>query len=100
MLLGFAWIIWDAVSGFVADQHSIWMYHSQNLPEGDTISRSDAAIAMRDLSLNLKDRHRAIVFPACMMLLGGGLTFLGSGSKKKSHAATMTVEPTGTRLDG
>jgi hypothetical protein len=72
LILGFLWIAWDAAFSFADDQHGIWIWTSQNMPPGDTLTRAQASASMRQLSLALKDRHRVIVIPALLML-GGGL---------------------------
>jgi len=71
LVVGFLWIAWDAASGFVTDQHSMWIWQSQHMPPGDTLTRSQASGAMRELSLALKDRHRVVFIPALLMLVGG-----------------------------
>ena len=71
LVVGFVWIAWDAASGFVTDQHSIWIWQSQHMPPGDTLTRSQATGAVRELSLALKDRHRVVIIPALLMLVGG-----------------------------
>ena len=77
LLIGFLWITWDAAGGFVGYQYTRWMWHSQQLPAGDTIQRTDAVRAMRELSIALKDRHRVILLPAVLMLAGGLLAAFG-----------------------
>ncbi len=71
LMVGFLWIAWDAAGGFVAYQHSMWIWQSQHLPPGETLTRTEASGAMRELSLALKDRHRVILVPALLMLVGG-----------------------------
>ena len=71
LVLGFLWIAWDTATGFVSDQHSMWVWQSQHMPPGETITRSEASGAMRELSLALKNRHRVIILPALLMLAGG-----------------------------
>ena len=77
---GFLWIGYDAADSFVSYQHTRWIWQSQHLPAGDTIQRTDAVGAMRELSLALKDRHRVVLFPALMMLTGG---LLAAFSKRR-----------------
>ena len=83
LVVGFLWIAWDAAFGFTGYQHVSWMWHSKELPVGETIQRKDAVGAMRDLSLKLKDRHRAIFVPALLMFIGG-LT-AGLSRRTQSH---------------
>lgn len=71
LVVGFLWIAWDAADSFVGYQHGRWIWQSQHLPAGDTIQRTEAVGAMRELSLALKDRHRVVLLPALMMLAGG-----------------------------
>jgi len=69
--IGFLWITLDVVSGFSNFQHMNWIWHSQNLPSGETIEKSAAVGVMRELSLALNTRHRIVVIPALLMLVGG-----------------------------
>lgn len=71
LVTGFLWICYDAAEGFVEYQYTRWIWQSQNLPTGETIKRADAVSAMRDLSLDLKSRHRVVIAPALLMLAGG-----------------------------
>lgn len=71
LVTGFLWITWDAVDSFVGYQHKRWIWQSQHLPAGETIPRTEAVGAMRELSLALKDRHRVVLIPALLMLAGG-----------------------------
>ena len=72
---GFLWLAFHASS--TAFSYTRWMYHSQHLPEGKTIPRSDAINAMRDLQLELKDHHRFVLLPAMVMLVGGLTAAIG-----------------------
>jgi hypothetical protein len=88
LVVGFLWIAWDASDSFVGYQHMRWMWQSQHLPAGDTIPRTDAVGAMRELSLALKDRHRVILLPALLMLAGGLIaTFSQRTHKHESPVA-------------
>jgi hypothetical protein len=71
VIVGFLWVAWDCADGFVGYQHTRWIWQTQHLPAGEDIKRSDAAGAMRELSLDLKNRHREILLPAVLMLVGG-----------------------------
>jgi hypothetical protein len=71
LISGFLWIAWDCAEGFVEHQHALWILQTQHLPPGESIKRTDAAGAMRQLSLDLKDRHREILLPSVVMLAGG-----------------------------
>jgi hypothetical protein len=92
LVLGFLWIAWDAAFGFTEAQYSMWMGHSQQLPAGDTVTRSQASSAMRELSLALKDMHRVVVIPALLMLAGGFMAAFGQrNSANKALHATATA---------
>jgi hypothetical protein len=82
LLVGFIWIAWDAADGFVGYQHTRWVWQSQYLPEGETIKRTEAIRAMRELSLALKNRHRVVVDPALLMLFGGIVAGFSSRRQK------------------
>ena len=71
LVSGFLWIAWDCAEGFVEYQHALWILRTQHLPPGESIKRTDAAGAMRQLSLDLKNRHREILLPSIVMLVGG-----------------------------
>jgi len=86
LIIGFLWISWDAAIGFVSDQHSMWIWQSQHMPPGDTLTRSQASGAMRELSLALKDRHRVIILPALLMLAGGLIAAFSRRRQKDEKA--------------
>jgi heme A synthase len=71
LVIGFLWIGWDVAVGFTDAQYEVWISQSQHLPPGDTLTRSQASAAMRELSLTLKDMHRFVIIPALLMLVGG-----------------------------
>ena len=79
---GFLWIAWDAVAGFTTYSYTQWMYKSKTLPPGETIGRSEAISAMRELSLDLKTRRGRILAPAVLMLVGGLVGHSASLRKK------------------
>lgn len=87
LILGFLWIAWDAADGFVCYQHAQWIWQTQHLPAGDTIPRTDAVDAMRELGLALKDRHRKVLLPVSMMLAGGLMAALGKRNQKNGKIA-------------
>lgn len=80
---GFLWIGWDAAVGFSDDQHTIWVAHTQHLSSGETLTRDQASIELRQLSLALKDRHRVVILPAILMLAGGLISALSN--RKQVH---------------
>jgi hypothetical protein len=71
VIAGFLWIAWDCAAGFVGYQHRRWIWQTQHMPTGEDIKRTDAAGAMRELSLDLNNRHREVLLPAVVMLAGG-----------------------------
>jgi hypothetical protein len=85
LVSGFLWIAFDTAGSFVPYQYVHWMWHSQHLPEGETIKREDAVRAMRDLSIDLKDRHGVLVWPALLMLAGG---LVAAFSKRQQNGKT------------
>ena len=84
-ILGFLWIVQDCFVGFTGYQHMRWMHTSQNLPPGETIARADGITASRQLSLDLKNRHRLILLPAGLMLLGGAILATRKINKIAEH---------------
>lgn len=88
LVIGFSWTAWDAASGFVTDQHSMRIWQAQHLPPGDSVTRSEASGALRELSLALKDRHRVILIPALLMLTGGALGIFYGKKQGDETAAT------------
>ncbi len=86
LVVGFLWIAWDAAESFVAYQHMRWIGQSQHLPAGETVQRTEAVGAMRELSLALKDRHRVVFAPALLMLAGGLMAAFGR--RTQGHGAS------------
>jgi hypothetical protein len=82
LVIGFLWIVWDVMGGFVIYSYAHWIWQSQNLPPGDTLTHDQASHAMRELSLALKDRHRVIIIPAVLMLAGGLVAAFGPRRQK------------------
>lgn len=80
---GFFWLMFDALSSFASYQHRAWILQSKDLPVEDQIPRDRANSSMRELSLDLKNRHRIIVIPATLMLLGGLLIHFAPAESKK-----------------
>ena len=87
LILGFLWIAQDCFGGFTSYQHTRWIHASQNLPPGETITRQDGVKISRELALDLKDRHRLLLLPAGLMLLGGAIL----GTLKSNKAAEQAV---------
>jgi hypothetical protein len=91
LVASFFWLLIDAASTFTSYQHTLWIWHSQNLPKGDTIPRDAAISAMRDLSLALKDRHRIVLIPGLFMLTGGLLMFFARTANGRITEAEQDV---------
>lgn len=69
---GVLWIAYDVAVGFTEDQYVMWIgYSKAKLPPGDPVARHDVVGVMRELCLDLKNRHRVVIVPAVMMLAGG-----------------------------
>jgi len=52
--------------------HSMWIWHSQHLPEGELIPRSEAVSALREFQLKANWLFRKMIFvPTMAMFLGG-----------------------------
>jgi len=77
MFIGFVWIAGVCLDLFGAWHHLLWISHSQNLTQGDTVSRSDAIAQMRSLELAIHDVYQQLVVPALLLLAGGILNGTG-----------------------
>ncbi len=84
LIAGFIWLMFDAVESFTSYQHTRWIWQSKHLPIGDSVPRDEAVLAMRELSLNLKNRHLIVIMPAGLMLVGGLLIFFARDSQTKN----------------
>ncbi len=82
LVIGFLWVLIDTQAGFVAYSYLSCVQHIKHLPEGDMVTRNDAGAAMRDLSLDLKNMHKAILMPVVLMFGGGLLTAFARRPKK------------------
>lgn len=91
LVVGFIWIVHDTASTFVSYQHTRWIWQSKHLPAGESIPRSEAVSAMRELSLNLKNRHRVILIPTSCMLVGGLLIFFGRSDDRGKNVAEQVA---------
>ena len=84
--IGLLWVIYDCCIGFTSYQHLNWIRSSKQLSDSESISRDEAVIAMRKMSLDLKNRHRIILIPTGLMFLGGLLVVLdGKRNLKKDN---------------
>lgn len=95
LVVGFVWLFIDAMSFFSSYQHVRWIWKSQNLPPGASISREEAVSGMRELSLDLNDRHRFVLLPGCIMLAGGLLVFISSSSGRTKGSSVQASSPNG-----
>ena len=71
MSVGFLWIAAACLDLFGSPQHTLWMWHSKNLPAGEMIPRVNAVSSMRDMALSIQDSYQPLIIPASMILLGG-----------------------------
>ena len=70
LFVSFLFIAFDALVGFPARQHTLWMWQTQHLPPSELVPREKASAAIRASCLALSDAHRNILFPATTMLAG------------------------------
>jgi hypothetical protein len=56
--------------GFSAHQYTLWMWHSKQMA-AESVSRAEASGHIREVCLALTGRHRMVLFPAALMLIGG-----------------------------
>jgi hypothetical protein len=69
---GIIWPAYDVAVGFTEHQYVAWVgYSKTRLPAGDPIARQEAVRVMRELCLDLRNRHRIVLVPAAFMLVGG-----------------------------
>jgi len=62
--------------------HSLWIWNSQNLPDGEMILRSDAISSLREFQLKVNwIFRRMILLPTIAMFVGG--LILGIGRKQE-----------------
>ena len=85
LVVGFLWIAYDVAEGFTMYQYVRWIWQTQQLPTGESVKRTEASRAMRDLSLDLRDRHRVIIAPALLMLTGGLIAGFSQRKQKIDH---------------
>ena len=82
LVVGFLWLAEDAAIGFTDYQYGAWIgYSKTKLPPGDPVTRRDAIGVMRELSQDLKDRHRVVLLPGCLMFAGG--LIVGAAKKRE-----------------
>src|SRR3954463_8062316 len=100
---GFVWLAYDVAIGFTEDQYAIWIgYSKTKLPAGDPVPRRDVIGIMRELCLDLKNRHRFVIAPGVLMLAGGLLVGsrrpVGAGPLPPSNRSTEPPTDTSTRI--
>ena len=84
--IGLLWVIYDCCIGFTSYQHLNWIVSSKRISDSESISRDEAVTAMRRMSLDLKNRHRIILIPTGLIVLGGFLVVLhGKRTLKKNN---------------
>jgi hypothetical protein len=58
--------------------HTLWIWHCQHLPEGDMISRSEAASSLREFQLKANwIFRRMVLLPTAAMFVGGIILAIG-----------------------
>jgi hypothetical protein len=92
--LGLLWVMHDCLIGFTSYQHLNWVVSSKHLSDSETISRDEAVTAMRDISLDLKNRHRIILIPTALMVLGGVLVIVDGRRTKKNSDRKIHLRST------
>ena len=71
LILGFIWIVNKSVLS--TSSHTLYIFHSQQLPEDENITRESAAMRLREFQLDINDNYNVLVIPAFLMLIGGGI---------------------------
>jgi hypothetical protein len=76
--------------------HPLWIWHCQNLPEGESIPRTAAMSSMRTFQLQINWLFRELIFfPTAAMFIGGMI--LGIGRKPENHP-NLVPEDTARKL--
>ena len=83
LVVSFGWLVADALFLFSSHQHMLWIWQSKNLPGDGPIPREEVVSVIREFSLDLNSRHKAVLFPACGMLGGGLILFWAPVAKRK-----------------
>lgn len=91
LAIGFLWIVWDCAFVFKQRTYVLSIWHIQQLPPSETISREDAARSHSAMGDKLAARHGKVIIPALLMLLGGAILGVRQVDPKTEH----TVEPNG-----
>ncbi|MBC2603551.1 hypothetical protein [Puniceicoccus vermicola] len=86
MFIGFAGCLAVGLSSY---HHTAWIWHTQQLKEGENIEREAVESEMRALSLDLNERYRIAILPASLILIGGIL----NGTPKKESKTKRHRQP-------
>jgi hypothetical protein len=84
----------DCIIGFTSYQHLNWVVSSKRLSDSETIRRDEAVTTMRDLSLDLKNRHRIVLIPTALMVFGGVLVIVDGRRTKKNSDRKIHLRST------
>lgn len=84
---GFLWLACDLRVGFTYYQYTQSIWRMQHLPAGDFIPRTEAARALGEFGVALKDRQQKALVPA-VVTLAGGLIF-GFAPRRNSNATDV-----------
>ena len=94
LLIGIGWILFVCLDS--ASPYALWMWHSQNLIEGEMIPRADAVFQMKKLQIALRDEYSILIIPAILMLAGGIIN--GTKTKKINRTNECTLFPAAGRV--
>jgi hypothetical protein len=81
VLIGFCWIIFSMFE-FTVYQYSLWMRHAKEMSV-ENVTRDVASSRLSELALALNKRHRIVMIPATLMLIGGLICAFQKSEKEK-----------------
>ena len=84
---GFLWLAYDLRVGFTSYQYTRSIWQMQHLPAGEAIPRIEAARALGDFGVALKDRQQEALAPA-VVTLAGALLF-GFAPRRNANATSV-----------
>jgi hypothetical protein len=84
---GFLWLACDLRLGFMSYQYTRSIWQMQHLPAGDFIPRTEAAGALAEFGVALKDRQQKALVPAIVTFAGG--LILGFAPRRNSNATNV-----------
>jgi hypothetical protein len=84
---GFLWLAYDFRLGFTYYQYTRSIWQMARLPAGESIPRTEAARALGDFGVALKDRQQEALVPA-VVTLAGALIF-GFAPRRNSNATKV-----------